>query len=125
MFQIDILSRTPVYEQLVEQTERFVLMEILKPGDKFPSVRSLSVELSVNPNTIQKSVAELDRLGIIISVPGKGSYIAKNARESILGRKRKDLSELRNTIKEMAMAGIDKSEILELVEEVYKEVNDD
>ena len=54
MYHVDAMSRVPVYEQIVEQTEKFILAGILKPGDKIPSVRNLSIELSVNPNTIQK-----------------------------------------------------------------------
>lgn len=119
MFKIDVMSRIPVYEQIISQTEKFVLMNILNPGDKFPSVRSLSLELSVNPNTIQKAMAELDRLGIVISVPGKGSFISDDAMERILERKRNNLTELKSTIKEMALAGIEKSEIIEMVESVY------
>ena len=119
MFQINVMSRTPVYEQIIEQTEKFVLMEILRPGDKFPSVRNLSLELSVNPNTIQKAMAELDRLGLIFSVPGKGSFISEDAGERILERKRNKLTELKITLKDMALAGIDKSEIIELEESVY------
>ena len=47
MYQIDVMSRIPVYEQIVEQTEKFILAGILCAGDKIPSVRSMSVELSV------------------------------------------------------------------------------
>ena len=59
MYQIDVMSRTPVYEQIIRQTEDFILKGIVNAGDKMPSVRSLSVELSVNPNTIQKAISEL------------------------------------------------------------------
>ena len=44
MYQIDVMSRIPVYEQIVEQTEKFILAGILRAGDKIPSVRSMSVE---------------------------------------------------------------------------------
>ncbi|EEC56496.1 transcriptional regulator, GntR family [[Bacteroides] pectinophilus ATCC 43243] len=81
MYQIDVISRTPVYEQIIRQTEEFILKGVLKPGDRMPSVRTLSVELSVNPNTIQKAIAELDRRTLIKSVPGKGSFISDNALE--------------------------------------------
>ncbi|MFQ9800741.1 MAG: GntR family transcriptional regulator [Clostridia bacterium] len=54
MFAIDSQSRCPVYEQLVAQFEKFILTGILSPGDQIPSVRSLSMDLSVNPNTIQR-----------------------------------------------------------------------
>ena len=72
MFQIDALSRVPVYEQLVDQMEKLVLSGLLKAGDPMPSVRSLSLDLLINPNTIQKAYSELDRRGILMSVPGKG-----------------------------------------------------
>ena len=61
MFQIDVMSRKPVYEQLINQMERFILTGVMHQDDQIPSVRSLSVELAVNPNTIQKAYSELDR----------------------------------------------------------------
>ena len=72
MFKIDIMSRVPVYEQIIEQMEKFILTGILSAKEQVPSVRSLSVELSVNPNTIQKAYSDLDRREIIYSVPGRG-----------------------------------------------------
>ena len=55
MFVVDVMSRVPVYEQIIKQVEEQVLTGILKEGDKLPSVRSLSVKLSINPNTIHKA----------------------------------------------------------------------
>ena len=72
MFRIDGMSRTPVYEQIIEQVEKLITLGIMSPGDQLPSVRSLSIELSVNPNTIQKAYSELDAKGIAHSVPGRG-----------------------------------------------------
>ncbi len=61
MFVIDVMSRVPVYEQIINQVEEQILTGLLNSGDKMPSVRSLSVSLSINPNTIQKAYTELDR----------------------------------------------------------------
>ena len=83
MFQIDIMSRIPVYEQLIRQTEKFILLGVLKEGDKLPSVRQLSAELSINPNTIQKAFTELDRRGIIFSVNGRGNFVADKALKAL------------------------------------------
>ena len=121
MFQIDVMSRTPVYEQLVEQVEKFILTGILSEGDKVPSVRSLSMELSVNPNTIQKAFSELDRRGLISSVPGKGCFVAERARESLQVSKRGNLEGLSSQIRELALAGVSKEEILSCVEKVFGE----
>ncbi len=119
MYQIDVMSRVPVYEQIVEQTEKFILTGILKPGDKIPSVRNLSIELSVNPNTIQKSIAELDRRGLIFSVPGKGCFVAEQARKALTAVKRGELKEIRDKIRELAMAGVTREEMLQVIEEIY------
>ena len=74
MFQINIFNRKPIYEQLIDQTERLILTGILTEEEQLPSVRSLSVELSVNPNTIQKAYAELDRRGLTYVIPGRGKF---------------------------------------------------
>ena len=91
MFQIDTMSRIPIYEQLVEQVEYFVLNGILKEGEQIPSVRNLSVQLSINPNTIQKAYFELDKRGIIRSAPGRGCFITEAAKETLSSKKREQL----------------------------------
>lgn len=119
MFQIDVLSRTPVYEQIVTQMEQYVLSGILKSGEKLPSVRKLSVELAVNPNTIQRAMTELDRLGIITSVPGKGCFVSTDAQDRIRERKRNDIGQFRKKVEELALAGVDSSELIKVIKEVY------
>ena len=121
MFQIDPLSRVPVYEQLVEQIESFVLTGILEPNSQLPSVRNLSVSLSVNPNTIQKAYIELDRRGLIYSVPGKGSFIAENAKETLSLTKQNRLNELEDIAVELKLAGIKKTLLVERIDKVYSE----
>lgn len=121
MYRIDVMSRVPVYEQIVEQTEKFILTGILKEGDKIPSVRNLSVSLSVNPNTIQKAVSELDRRGLVTSVPGKGCFISDKAKKSLSVVKRNNLEVIREKTEELVMAGIKKEEVIEVIEEVYEQ----
>ena len=119
MFTIDVMSRVPVYEQLIKQVEDQVLKGIMKEGDKMPSVRSLSMELSTNPNTIQKAYMELDKRGILVSVPGKGSAEALK----IVGNQSKEkLSDLKEIVRKLAYAGVSKSEITDMIEEVYKRI---
>ena len=121
MFQVDVMSRTPIYEQLVNQTEQFILAGVLNAGDKLPSVRSLSMELAVNPNTIQKAVAELDRRGLVTSVPGKGCFISENAGKLLSDARRGDLGILRERLAEFKLAGVSKEEIMACVEAVFDE----
>lgn len=119
MFQVDAMSRIPVYEQIVEQMERYVLAGIMNPNDKLPSVRNLSVELAINPNTIQKAYSELDRRGVVYSVPGKGSFVSIDALEKIGGNRRLKLKEMMELMQEMKLAGITYEEVEECLKIVY------
>lgn len=119
MFVVDVMSRVPVYEQIIKQVEEQVLTGILKEGDKLPSVRSLSVKLSINPNTIQKAYTELDRRQLIITVPGKGSFISEKAIEFVGANSREKMTELNKIIRELALAGVTKEEIINNIEEVF------
>lgn len=122
MFVIDVMSRVPVYEQIINQVEEQILTGILKNGDKMPSVRSLSVKLSINPNTIQKAYAELDRKQLIVTVPGKGSFISPSALEVLGNNSREKLPELKQSIRELALAGISKEDVIAAVSEVYDSI---
>ncbi|WP_026858802.1 GntR family transcriptional regulator [Jeotgalicoccus psychrophilus] len=75
MFDIDVKSRVPIYEQIIENVKRLIIQGVLLPEEKLPSVRSLAQELTINPNTIQKAYRELEREGYVISRPGKGSFV--------------------------------------------------
>ncbi len=119
MFQIDALSRKPVYEQIVEQTERFVLSGILKPGDQLPSVRSLSVHLSVNPNTIQKAYAELERRGLTVSAAGRGCFIRSQVDEAVRQFREKKLSELKTLLQELKASGLEREALDRFIDEHY------
>lgn len=119
MFVVDVMSRVSVYEQIIKQVEEQVLTGILKEGDKLPSVRSLSVKLSINPNTIQKAYTELDRRQLIITVPGKGSFISEKAIEVVGANSREKMTELNKIIRELALAGVTKEEIINNIEEVF------
>jgi GntR family transcriptional regulator len=119
MFQLDGMSRTPVYEQITSQFEEYVLRGVLKAGDRLPSVRSLSVELSINPNTIQKAYMELDRRGLTCSVPGKGVYVSDSAHERICAGRREGLSALALQALELKQAGVSLEEVLGAITEEW------
>ena len=84
MFQIDPMSREPVYEQIIQQVQQFILTDVLQPGGQIPSVRSVSMTNSINPRTILKAYTELDAKGLIQSVPGKGYYVCADAKQKLL-----------------------------------------
>ena len=80
MITLDYRDRRPLYEQVVERFRELMFQGILKENEKMPSVRSLAMELSITPNTIQRAYVELERMGMIYSVKGKGSFVADSGR---------------------------------------------
>lgn len=123
MLLIDKFSGKPVYEQLIEGVERGILTGVYAEGSQLPSLRELSAVLSVNPNTIQKSYAELTRRGVILPAPGSGCYVAPNAREVLRREASNKLEALRVLADELRLAGVDEQDILAAVRSQDK-VND-
>lgn len=76
MIRIDYRDARPIYEQVVDQVESLALRGALPCGSQLPSVRQLAVELSINPNTIQRAYAELERRGVIYAAKGRGNFIS-------------------------------------------------
>ena len=91
-FQFDSTARTPIYRQLMEQIREAAARGRLQSGERLPSVRQLSKELVVNPNTVARAYTELEREGVINTRPGLGVFVAapqaelnSEARERRLG----------------------------------------
>ncbi|MDE7105076.1 MAG: GntR family transcriptional regulator [Ruminococcus sp.] len=76
MFSIDLTSRIPIYEQIYTKIIELAISGTLSENDQLPSVRNLAKDTGVNPNTVAKAYQELERKGVIYSVPGRGSFIA-------------------------------------------------
>src|SRR4249920_2875195 len=76
-FHVDTASRQPIYQQLVDQIRETVARGELQPEEKLPSVRQLSSELVVNPNTVARAYLELERAGILVSRAGRGMFVAQ------------------------------------------------
>ena len=119
MIILDYKDRRPIYEQVAEKLEELMLLGILGENEPLPSVRSLAMELSINPNTIQSAYAELERQGYIYTVKGKGSFVAEN---SVMKEKRKKdlLIQVSEVIDEAIRLGISGEEIKNMVEIQYQ-----
>ena len=74
MLLLNYRDSRPIYGQIKDGLRRLIVTGALAAGEKLPSVRSLATDLAINPNTIQRAYAELEREGFIYSVPGKGSF---------------------------------------------------
>ena len=119
MLEIDKMSRIPIYEQIIQRLELLILTNVLGPNSPLPSVRSLSQELSVNPNTLQKAYAELELKGICYSVPGTGRFISENAKDILMRSKREELEQFKETVKELKLARICARELKLLIDQIY------
>lgn len=118
MILIDYKDRRPLYEQIVEKLSDLMVRGILEQDSQLPSVRSLATELSMNPNTIQRAYAELERQGYIYSVKGRGSFVADN--RQIRERKRQEIwDQLELLIRDAKGTGIT---MLEFQEQVIQEL---
>ena len=78
IIMLDYKDTRPIYEQVVEKCQTLILKGVLEPDEQLPSVRSLAVELSINPNTIQRAYGELERQGFIYTVKGRGGFVRYN-----------------------------------------------
>lgn len=105
MILLDYKDRRPIYEQVVEKLKDLMICGVLEQDAQLPSVRALATDLSINPNTIQRAYAELERRGFIYSVKGRGSFVADTS--SIQALKTSELKkELAGWIQKAKRAGL-------------------
>ncbi|MBQ4137193.1 MAG: GntR family transcriptional regulator [Clostridia bacterium] len=121
MITVDLKSRIPIYEQIVDSVKSAILSGILSPNEQLPAVRKLAVELAINPNTIQKAYLILEAQEIVYSIPGRGSFVADDTSALIDSHRARVLSELKSLVEDAARCKIPKSELLKAVEEFAKE----
>ena len=118
MITIDYQSKLPLYEQIAERFQAMILRGALSPGSQMPSVRSLAMDLSINPNTIQKAFSLLEQRGYIYTVRGRGNYVADTAR---LAEQEKAslLKEVNNLLIQGKELGISRKEFIAVVDMLY------
>jgi GntR family transcriptional regulator len=89
-FTLDPKSGVPIYRQIQDQIRYGIGSGKLRPGEQLPTVRSLAVDLSVNPNTVIKAYTELERLGVLTTEQGSGTFVAPQPALAISDRDRQD-----------------------------------
>lgn len=108
-------NKEPIYLQIVGLVKKNIATGDLEPGEKLPSVREMSKDLGVNPNTLQRAYGELERLGITYTKRGMGSFISEgdNSMKNLKVDMGKDLA--KKFIKDMESIGIDKQGAIEIL----------
>ncbi len=116
MIILDYRDSRPIYEQIVEKFKLLILKGALTQDEKMPSVRNLAMELSINPNTIQRAYATLESQGYIYTVKGKGNFVSDKA--TLMKDYQKEISsQLNEVCKQAASAGMGREEFMALVKE--------
>lgn len=115
MINLDYQTRTPIYEQIVNQIERYVALGILNPKDQIPSIRELAGELGINPNTVKKAYDFLEKKKIITTISTKGTFIQNEIENVILSKKKAMLKEISLKIEEYQKIGGDTNDIKKLL----------
>lgn len=119
MISIDYQSKLPFYEQIAQHFQTLILRGALPPGSQMPSVRSLAVDLPINPNTIQKAYSLLEQEGYIFPVKGRGNFVAESS--GLAAQKKKAvLEEFTRLLHSGKELGITKQECVLAVEDAYR-----
>jgi GntR family transcriptional regulator len=121
-FEVDTASSLPIYRQLVHQAREAIARGDLQPEDRLPSVRQLSQELVINPNTVARAYMELEREGVLISRSGRGIYVARPATELTKGARDRRLEKIVDRLlTEAVHLGFAPQEVVKLVAKHVKE----
>ena len=124
MIILEYRDKRPIYEQVVDKLERLIVGGALEADTEMPSVRSLAVELSVNPNTIQRAYVMLEQMGYLYTISGRGNFVAPESewRGSKVQEMLKECHEMLLRAKE---AGVTKEQLLVQLSKVYEEAEHD
>jgi GntR family transcriptional regulator len=117
MIWIDYKDSRPIFEQIVEKYENLILHGAIEPDSQMPSIRKLAMELSLNPNTVQKAYAELERRGYTYTVLGKGVFVNYDSKQKSK-KKEQLLSSICKLVQEAKELGISSEEIFASIEQL-------
>ncbi|HBI51278.1 MAG TPA: GntR family transcriptional regulator [Ruminococcaceae bacterium] len=118
MFKIELDGTASIHDQICSEISRLISVGVLAPDEKLPAVRETAKALGVNPNTVQKAYAALEKNGLIYSVPAKGSYVAPGgiAAEAV----KKEASEaLRTAMEKAALTGVSRETAEEIMNDIW------
>ena len=125
IFQLNFHSGMPIYLQLVDQIKAAAASRALRPGEALPSIRPLAEELRVNRNTVAKAYTELESLGVIETLPGRGCFLKQNhsaLRKEV--RRKLLIEEIDQAIVQAHHLQVPRHEFLELIQERLEVLDD-
>lgn len=111
----------PIYTQLVEKIQMDIVSGIYKAGDKIPPVRELATEAAVNPNTMQKALAELERMGLLYTQRTSGRFVTED--EGMINKVKEEMAskQIKVFLENMKQLGYDVEETISVIRELKRE----
>lgn len=116
----ELNSDRPIYTQILEKVQLRIISGVYKPGERLPSVRELAAEASVNPNTMQKAFAELEKSGLILTQRNSGRTVTEDRNMIKQVQTQLALTQVNNFIESMKELGYEREELISLITEVMK-----
>ena len=122
MFHLDDASGVPVYVQIKEQVLHAISRGQLGPGDQLPTVREVAVNLEINPNTVNRAYADLEREGVLTSRRGRGTFISERKHPADVSAQRVRIRDIaRRAVGEARAFGFRPEELIETISRVARE----
>ena len=115
MLHLDYRDNRPIHQQVRDGLRRLMVSGVLQPGDQLPSVRKLATELAINPNTIQRAMAQLEAEGFVYTVAGRGSFVAEGDPQN-RARRAELTGKLKPLLEELKNLGMTREELVQLWE---------
>ena len=118
MISLNYRDARPIYEQVKDGMRHLMVTGAIQEGEKLPSVRALAAALAINPNTIQRSYREMESLGLINTVPGKGAFAATD--HTAAQRRTQELTDtLAAAVQELKLLGVSREDVLAAADAAY------
>ena len=112
---LDYTSRTPIYEQIVNEIERYVALGILKEKEQILSIRELASNLGINPNTVKKAYSVLESKNVIVSLSTKGTFISSDVNSVKNTTINNYINDIKSIMNKLNKLGLDNKEIVDKI----------
>ena len=116
---IRLSGKRNIYEDIVTEYARFIRLGVLREGDKLPSCRALAAKLGINPNTVERAFSELERRGLVRTLPKRGVFVCARGPESHAEE------EAERQLRALKAAGLTREQALSVLHKVFGEDGDD
>lgn len=120
---ISSATQEPIYEQIARQIKNLILRGELQEGDALPSIRNLARELQISVITTKRAYEELEKEGLIVTIGGKGSFVARQNKDFLREKRIKILEDkFAEVVNESKTLGLSLTELVKMLELLYEEV---